>query len=40
MNKRQAKKKIKKTYKYALISFELSERMLKRYKIKEKKYGL
>ena len=37
MNRRQAKKKIKKAYKYAIISFELSERMLKRYKIKENK---
>jgi len=25
---------------YALINFDLGEKMLKRYKIKEKKYGL
>lgn len=38
MNKRQAKKKIKKAYKYALISIDLAERMLIVYKIRNDKF--
>ena len=37
MNRRQAKKKIKKACMYALINLDLGEKMLKKYKIKESK---